>query len=514
MRWNDYDFVLSADAQWNGGPDDYVPDLEAYARADLATEYQTALSPELWKVMRTDRHFQSIDHPTAVRIRAEDHRLGVPVEFFQCQLQKPQHYVDYRGRLAEFMDLVRRSHAEVNDVLDAAFREYFRAGIHPLSTIPAEVGRRFAHVDAEMRGILAGYLTQMPRRAIFLIDLESDPASWDWIEPVYKTIRWHLRNFGLDHIAVATGKGYHFVSQVPLYREGYGLPHAGRTTNYAMLNVMARGGRIHPETVDKCVSVRWKSRKFAPVPLLSQRAFQGMWRLAHFLLVNIVDDIRAWLWKAGRNPWVNWSDTYPETIVLDLTYMLRQAEMAVFGSVGSIYNKSPWPPKVRIVRARNDHEYFGDDIGWMLHTRSDLGAAKQHLIHAGGRIPDGTRGIENLIRAYDGSRIKRECHDPCDQPISPDRIAWLIRSNYADVRRRCPEIRNDLERAQPNFLTPAALDWVYRRMAARGYSIHEMMTLTKAVYCDPVKRVDIDPKYSKDEWARWPILLQGERFKG
>lgn len=515
MKWNSYDFVLSADAQFNGASDDYFPDLEAYRHADLKSEYQTVLSPELHRLLpgRTGRTYESADQNTCVKVRAIDHRISYPAEFFQCSLQKPQHYVDYHGRHSEFMQVMRESHAAVNGIQDAAFRAYYANGTAPDVTIYSEVDHVFGKLDEQLRGIIKGYLTQKPQRAIFLIDVESAPASLRWLEPVYQTIKSQLMNWGLDHIAVLTGKGYHFVSQVPLYADS-GI-HDGRGhLNYAMLNLAARGGAVKPETLNKLVTLQWQSRKPAPSALFAQRAYQGMAKLQQFLLVNMADEIRRQLARAGMSPWVNWSDTEKETVVLDITSMLRQVEMSVFGSVGSIYTKQRHPLKVRMLRSRNGHEYFNNDLNWMLKTRSDLGAVKQHLIHTGGRIPDGSRGIENLIRAYDSSRIKHELHDPCDRPLSADKIAEIFQSNYRIIWKRCPEILRDIQNAQPNFLDPKRLNHVYRLMASRGFSVPEMMTLTKAVYCDPVKRVEIDPKYSMDEWCRWPLLLLGEWFKG
>lgn len=514
MKWNSYDFVLSADAQFNGADDDYIPDLHAYRYANLKSEYQTILSPELHRLLpSSDRDHESADQATCVRVRAIDHRIGFPAEFFQCMLQKPQHYVDYKSRMPLVMQIVRERHGEMNGILDAAFREFYEHGTNPDVTIYNEVDRIFGNMDEEFRGILKGYLTQKPQRAIFLIDVESSPASLPWLEPVYQTIKSSLTNWGIDHIAVLTGKGYHFVSQIPLYAPT-GIPDGRGNLNYAMLNLMARGGTVKPETLDSLVSVNWGSRKRAPTPLLSQRAYQGMWKLQQFLLVNMADDIRRSLSRAHMSPWVNFSDTEKETIVLDVTGMLRQVEMGVFGSVASLYNKKRNPPKVRMIRSRNGHEYFHNDLNWMLSTRSNLGAAKLHLVHAGGRISDGSRGIENALRAYDGSRMKRELHDPCDRPLNASRIAEIFQSNYRVIWRRCPQILHDIQHAQPNFLSPGSLNWVYRQMAEKGFSIHDMMTLTKAVYCDPTKRVEIPAKYSKDEWCRWPMLLLGEWFKG
>jgi hypothetical protein len=513
MKWNDYDFVLSADAQFNGSSQDYIPNLAAYAHADLKTEYQTVVSKELGRVLRTNRDHESVDQSACAHIRGNDDRLSFPAEFFQCMLQKPQHYVDFRGRVDDVINVVRNQHVAINDIFDHAFFAYAKRGAPPQKTIHEDVDRRL-HADAELKGILKGYLTQMPQRAIFLIDVESSPASFQWLEPVYQTIKWHLTNLGLDHIASVSGKGYHFLSQIPLYNSGYGL-HDGRGhLNYAMLNLMARGGIVQPETMDKLVSIRWGSRKKAPAAILAQRAYQGMCRLQQWLMVNIVDDIRKQLWQAKMAPWVNFTDNQDETVILDLTGMLRYVEMGVFGSVGSLYSKARHPFKVRLVRSRNGHEYFGNRLDSMFHTRSDLGAAKMHLVHAGGRIPDGSRGIETMLRAYDSSRLKRELHVPCDRYLSADRIRNIFHSNYRTLWRRCPQILHHVQNAQPNFLNPKCLEWIYQQMSASRFSVHDMMTITKSVYCDPAKHVDIDSKYSKDEWARWPMLLLGERFKG
>jgi hypothetical protein len=514
MKWNSFDFVLSADAQFNGASADYIPDLDAYRNADLKSEYQTIVSPELSRLLpRKGRSYQSADQATCAHVRGIDYRISFPAEFFQCMLQRPQHYVDYKGRHGEIMTLVREKHAEINAIFDAAFREYYGWGANPDLTIAAEVDRVFPGCDDELRAMLKGYLTQKPQRAIFLIDVESAPASLQWLEPVYQTIKGTLLDWGLDHIASLSGKGYHFISQVPLYAET-GIADGRGTMNYAMLNLMARGGPIKPETIDKLVTVGWGSRKMAPTPLLSQRAYQGMCKLQQYVSVNMVDEIRRRLAVARMAPWVNFSDTADDTVIVDLTGMLRQVEMGVFGSVGSLYNKKRRPAKVRVVRSRSGHEYFNNDLNWMLSTRTNLGAVKSHLIASGGRIPDGSRGIEKILSSYDHSRIKRELHDPCDLPLPPEKIYETFQSNYREIWRRCPQILSDIEHAQPNFLNPKCLNWVYRQMASRGFSIPEMMTLTKAVYCDPVKGVEIDPKYSKDEWSRWPALLLGEWFKG
>lgn len=515
MRWNSYDFVLSTDIQFNGASFDYCPDIEAYKHADIKTEYQTIVSPELSRVYsRAARSYESADQSICAHVRAIDHQLPFPAEFFQCLLQKPSHYVDFKGRVGEIMDIVRRNHTVINGIFHKAFAEFYGWGAQIDKTIYSEVDTCFRFLDDELRSILKGYLTQKPQRSIFMLDIESSPASFDWLEPVYQTLKWHLRNYGLDFIASVSGKGYHFISQIPLYTGDYGYDDGKGHLNYAMINLMAVGGAIRPETVDHLVSVRWGSRKLAPTPLLSQRAYQGMIKLQQFFAVNTADEIRRSLSSKSMAPWVNFTDSENDTVILDLTSMLRQSEMAVFGSVGSLYNKSRYPYKVRLIRSRNGHEYFNNDLSWMHHTRNDLGAAKMHLVHSGGRIPDGTRGIENMLQAYSKSRIKRELHDPCDRDINSDRIRDFINSNYREIWRRCPSILHDIEKAQPNFLSPQSLKWVYEQMANKGFSILDMMTLSKAVYCDPVKRVDIDPKYSKDEWCRWPAVLMGEWFKG
>lgn len=515
MKWNNYDFVLSADAQFNGSDIDYVPDLKVYAHSNLKSAYQSIVAKDIARLLHSSgRKYESASEETVRYVRSVDDCLHYPAEFYQSHLQKPNYYINYMGRDVEFMQHIRANNHIINHIYDEAFKTYYSSGVYIDKTIHNEVDKHFGNLDDQMKNIIKAYLTQKPLRSIFLIDVESAPASYNLLEPVYQTIKWHLCNFGIEHIISVSGKGYHFITQIPLYKKAYGLNDGKNDINYGMLNLMAIGGAIQAETMDKLVSTRWKSRKGYPTPLLAQRAYQGMWKLQQFFAVNIIDDIRKQLSKAGMKPWVNFTDSEKETVIIDLTGMLRQVDMGVFGSVGSIYSKSTQIPIVRIIRSRSGKEYFNNDLNWMLYTRSNLGAVKHHLVHSGGRISDGTKGIEKLIQAYNNSKIKYHLHQPCDRIMSAKKIRHIFESNYSDIRRRCPKILNDIAKAQPNFLNPKALNYVYRQMSKSNYSIFDMMVLTKSVYSDPTKKLDMDAKYSKDEWSRWPELLLGEWFKG
>lgn len=523
MGWNEQDFVLSADAQFNGCRKEWIRNLEEYVAEfdDFASQYQVVLSPELHRIISTFRRHEPMDSKWEIATirHFDEHIVGYPMEFYQSQLQKPFFYIDFRGRIQEFSQIVRSSAAQLNALFDRVFQDLYSEPGADIDRLIEQHARSYFHgLDSEMLGILIGYLRQKPRRMVLLFDIEAvNPDSghilkqprwyFDWLEAPYQEIKNSLMNFGIEPLTVCSGKGYHILSVVPLGdgRGGY---------SSAMLRLMAIGGIIQGETLDKMCTTRYGSTRINPCPILTQRAYQGVNKLLQFVTVNVMDNIRHRLSAMGMPPWVSITDNYPQQISIDLTGGTRQVEMGCFGSVASVYNKRWDNLIIRIPRARGREEFFNNDIGWMLETRGDMAAAKPHLIHTGGWIPENNDGINRLIEAYEHSRIKKELHDPCEQLLDPDVISGLIQYNYGDVRTRIPSINEHLDNAQPAFLTPSNLDFVYHEMATAGYSIDDMRHLTYAVYCDNVKHVEIDPKYSKAEWCRWPILLMGELFKG
>lgn len=523
MGWNEQDFVLSADAQFNGSGREWLKNLEDYvAEFDhFTSQYQVVVSPELHRIISTLRHHEPLDSKwDLVAIRHFDEQIvGYPMEFYQSQLQKPAFHVDYRGRIEDFSHLIRSSVVQVNSLFDAVFSEWYQDPTTDFDDLIANLlPTYFPHLDPEMFGIVLGYFRQKPKRMIMLFDIEAvnpDPGHilthprwyFEWLEAPYQVLKSTLLAYGIAPLTVCSGKGYHLIAAVPLYDQS-------GSYSEAMLRLMAIGGIIQGETLDKLCTTHYGSTRVNPCAILTQRAYQGLNKLLQFLTVNAMDDIRKLLSAKGLPPWVSITDNYPQQISIDLTGGTRQVEMGCFGSVASVYNKRWDNLIIRIPRGRGDQEFFNNDIGWMLATRGDMTAAKPHLIHTGGWIPETTEGLKRLISAYEGSKIKRELHDQCETLLAPEVISGLINYNYGSVRSRVPALNDHLDNAQPAFLTPANLDFIYHQMADAGYSIDDMRHLTYAVYCDQVKGVEIDPKYSKAEWCRWPILLMGEWYKG
>lgn len=522
MNWNQMDFVLSADAQFNGSTVEHVHNVDHYMSLEprLASQYQVVVSQELERLLPGGRKHESLGPIEMIGyVRNNDETvLGYPAEFYQSQLQKPCYRVDFKQRHTDLMGLVGNGAAEINAIYDHAFSSLYAHGTGLDESIDRGVYHAFPGLDHEMAGILAGYLKQKPVRTILLIDMEAvnhddgnaifRDAGWyfRWLETPYRALVSALEGFGIPYLTVVTGKGYHLAVSVPLVS-----PRGGMSP--AMLELMAIGGILQEETLQQLVLTEWESRKTDPVPPLSQRAYQGANKLLQFLVVNLIDRIRAELSHVGMPPLVGFTDNNPFQISIDLTGGLRQVEMGCFGSVGSVYNKRRDHFVVRVPRARSGHDFFGGDIDRMLATRGNPELAKSHLIATGGAIPDGEDGILRLIAAYKKSRIKRELHDACERALDFDTARELIRTNYGWVRREFPEINGILDQAQPLFLNPSALEFVYG-VLGRKLSVFDMMQVTYAVYHDTVKKLDIEPKYSKAEWCRWPVLLLGEHYKG
>ncbi|PKK89458.1 MAG: hypothetical protein CVV64_14355 [Candidatus Wallbacteria bacterium HGW-Wallbacteria-1] len=521
MGWNSTDFVLTADAQFNGCKAGHVRNLDEYVSYfdGFDSKYQVVVSPELSRIMPTLRQHEPIDSKWDIAaIRHHDEEIvGYPMEFYQSQLQKPDYYVDFRGRDLEFAEIIRSNPVQINWILDYALSEFQNQNKDLDFAIDEGVIEIFGDLDHEMLGIIAGYIKQKPRRMIFLVDMEAvhpdstkiltDPIPFfQWLEVPYRHIREALLNFGIETLTVCSGKGYHFIAAIPLFNShGY--------YSDAMLSLMAIGGAVQAETIDRLVTTHPEKGKDIPAPILTQRAYQGMNKVMQYVVVNILDDIRKDLHRAGLPPYVGVTDNHEHQISIDLTGSTRQVEMGCFGSVGSIYNKKWDRIIVRIPRARGREEFFDNDLSWMLDTRGSLEAAKAHLIHSGGWIPETDAGMVRLIQAYEASSIKRNLHEPCEGLLDPAAISSLINTNYAVLREKIPQIGGVIDNAQPEFLTPSALDYVYHEMLYNGFSVNDMRHLTYAIYCDTVKNVHIEPAYSKAEWCRWPILLMGEFFK-
>lgn len=523
MDWNELECILSADSQFNGGPD-HVRNLDEYRAAFYRydSEFQVVVSQRLGRIFNTDRVFESINYidPLIWARMAGSDLCGKPVEFYQSHMQRSEWEIDYRGRRGEFAEHIKNHHHQINAMYKEAFKRR-DLGESIDRYVDSGADRIFGYCDPQMKDIIKSYLKQKPQRALVFFDIEAvdkanpkhifrDPVGYfRWMEPAMKTIQSFLQGFGVRTAVNVTGKGYHVFASVPLYENG-------RQTD-AMMELMQAGGWVQPETLDRLVTITPGEKHIHPTPILTQMAYQGGFRLCQYVVANSIDAIRHDLRKMGMSDHVGFTDNMPHQVSLDLTQGLRQVNMSCFGSPGSIYGKNSPYDIIRIPRSRDGHEFFSDNIEEMIKTRSYHEAALNHLIASGCQIPDSTKGMERLLSAYNQSRIKRDLWDPLDWSFDGNFIAELINTNYGQYRRRVPGINGLLDFPSGKFhpfLDPDKLENAYHQCMRSGVSMWEMIHLTLAVYHDRCKDLDIHRFYSKAEKAKWPALLFTEHFKG
>jgi hypothetical protein len=529
LLWNTLEPVLSAVQQNCGGPQDDVRTLHEYLQVAEQQQavYQVAYAQS--RVRKGGKHHESFNVRDKNRVyyfhtqAATDYNY--PIELYQVLYQKPQYYVDFKGRNQEFEHHILQHLNWLNGKLyPGAFRALEQGGSFD-ATVDAMVSQRFMWLDEEMRGILRGYLKQKPVRTIFLMDIEpvnnhnpqeilADPQYYfTWLEPVYEILRDTLNALGIAHVTNVSGKGYHIVSAIPLYEDG--------RENPALLNLMEIGGMIQEETAARLVYTYYGSRKFFPVPLLTERAHHGCYKLMQYLLVNLADRMKARMQQWGFPPHLSFCDDGDFLVSLDMTAMLNPVDRRDFGMPGQIYGKTHDHMLVRVVREINGYDFFGkgfasneESLARMFAVRSDLDLAKAHMIRTGARIPEASAsGFNKLIAGYRKSRIK-SFHDQLEYPIDNQEIAYLINSDYAIVRRLCPQLGDLLDCPDSDvFLNPQSLTYFYSELEAAGFGIGEQLHITYAIYHDPRKAVDIPEKYSRAVWAKWPVLLKGYHYR-
>ncbi len=536
MVWNCEPCVLSADAQFNGAeidgkPIDHVESIEHFMDVyrNYKSKYQVALSSRLSEIMskfgfNTNRRFESLPPYLIKSIKLYGEEIiGKPAEFYRAIMSKSDDIIKLNGRDNEFMEIIRNNWKNINDIYKKAFSVALDGGREFDHIISSECDNIFNKYDVEMQNMLKSYLKQKPVSQLLSLDdevveegnkeniLQNPYGYFTWLEGVRYVTTNTFNDYGLDFLEMLTGKGYHFLSEVPLHSKD---EKAG--INRAMLELMAIGGPLQAETVDKLVTVKFESRKGFPTPLLAQVAYQGAKKLEKFIQISMASEMRKNLAEHGYDPFINYSDTHHKTISLDLTSLLRQSNMAVLGSSGSVYGKVNNPDLVRIPRSNSMHnkDYFKGDIGHMLHTRANRNAAWHHLRESNSRIPDGSKGILNLISDYKRSKIKQYDDYLLDWIIDENYVKYMRESNYEPIRKRCGWIMKDVY-DDDKVKDPKALQYIFSQMHNTGFVPRDMLVLMYALYTDPCRKgifehEDKSNKYSKAEWAKWPsIILPG-----
>ncbi len=303
-----------------------------------------------------------------------------------------------------------------------------------------------------------------PIRSIFVLDVEyynkheqgniiiHQKERFLDLEPTYKVIKDKLNEYGIKHITVMTGKGYHFISQVP-------------HTSPIMEQIIKIGSSIESSLRDKQRQGRFLRRE-RPVPPNVELIFKGNNRLQQFFFCQVINEIRR-----KSNIRIEISDCSEEGIALDNTILTRQVDMSCFGSLGSLYLKTllAWdkigghivsntPIPVRILRSINDIEILSLEDAILI--RNDYDLALKHLASIEGFIPDGTNGLEKLIADYWDSALYNNVHKMMDSEEHDPPESWnMSYRNYDGICAKYPSIVQLLRNPNPSLLSPDELNY-------------------------------------------------------
>lgn len=306
----------------------------------------------------------------------------------------------------------------------------------------------------------ASWEEKIPSRGILFWDIEyyhnfepsralSNP--WDVfsrLEPVYQTMQEVLGNYGINSMAVMSGRGYHFVTQVPYYAP-------------AMERLIEAGGTLEPDIGKVQSTVTFDSKRDRPIPPLSQIAFKGATRLQQFVFNKVQRETQE-----RTNLPINISDMGYEGISLDNTTMVRHVGSGKMGVMGSLYvkpvlfdyyNSGDRRLILRIPRSVNGRELM--PVNDALNTRLSYSRTAEFFRDIPGAMPDGSEGVEKLFRDYQRSGLRR-LHMAIDAEQGDQRSDWWrTYRNYDGIAQNIPGMSEIIAEANPRLLQPETLNY-------------------------------------------------------
>ena len=99
------------------------------------------------------------------------------------------------------------------------------------------------------------------------------------IEPSYLVMVKYLNHFGINHMAVMTGRGYHFLTQVP----------SGTDTMRQLIEI---GNKIEKPVAEMQKHAAFFSKRDRPIPPNSELAHKGAGYLMQYLFMKAIDEAR------------------------------------------------------------------------------------------------------------------------------------------------------------------------------------------------------------------------------
>jgi hypothetical protein len=361
-------------------------------------------------------------------------------------------------------------------------------------------------------------MTYVPSSILWYLDIEAYNKRYpgheaieqlDWfqqLEPSYHVITSTLSRLQIPHLAIKTGKGYNFVSQVPFGTDTY-------------WNIIRLGGRIEESVRYKQMFPDRKRRR--PVPPFTEQAFRGSFRLAHFFMNTIMEESAR---RSGIR--IEVSDVGESGISFDLTQFVRHIDTCCVGIPGSPYLN--WLVRwdkigekillrtgipIRIIRSKSGREYVGsiEEIVW---RANDYGAALEIISSQDGSIPDASEGLGNLIQLYLRSPL-RGLHERLDgEDFDPPEHWDHTYRNIAAIKRQHPRLASMLDYPNPCLKNPTYLTEFILELADSGWSPKHIVGLLSALYTMP--QFGWNNFFEKHDPVRhamgWVSIILGRRY--
>lgn len=368
----------------------------------------------------------------------------------------------------------------------------------------------------------------IPDRTLFVFDTEYSHKSFpgkvfsdqmgvfEMIEPTYEVLCQELRSYGIDFMVVMTGRGYHFITQVP---------HASEV----MDKLIELGQFIEPSVRERQKAVPFYSKRDKPVPLKAEQAHKGSSLLSHFLVTDSINKIR----QRSHIP-IEISDIGTECVALDMTPgLIRNVDNGITGIPGSIYVKPLVKSDLfgedvvnrtriltRVVRRNPSGEI--DGLPGLISSRQNFTKGVENLSRSGGIIPDGSERIKNLIAKYKASDLKK-FHRALDEERgdSPSQW-WKTYRNYNGIAGKDPRLSYALNNANDEMLKPDVLNYVLNTLYDKWGGRNDIRvaghirTFLRSVYEDPKFNWgnEFIRHYSAEQHATgWTAIILGQRFE-
>ncbi|MGD0284399.1 MAG: hypothetical protein ABSB12_02310 [Candidatus Saccharimonadales bacterium] len=332
------------------------------------------------------------------------------------------------------------------------------------------------------------------------------------LEPTYQLMQSVLNEYGIPYLAIVSGRGYNFVTQIP-------------ATSPVMDEMLNISGPIEPTVLGKQAHPYINLKRRKPVPPKTESGHVAAARLQQFLFGQIIRQARS----HSVVP-IEVSDIGINGIALDNTTMVYSVDKRLTTVIGTPYfikseisGAGPPPTVLKIPRHSKNYNLKLEEI-FIYRGRYDL--ASDIMSQFDCSIPDGSGGIAQLLEAYNASDLKI-LHEAMDSTFGdpPERFTTGYR-RYRDISDRTAhpdKIYNLILGANQMLLEPNNLnDFVWEIFEAWSNKEDPLSVaphiagLLRAIYEDP--RFRWGSRWTKQtdalRYARgWVTIMLGQAFE-